>query len=74
MKRRFLAVLMSVLLVATLLPVTAMAEGKVAQDADGTQYDTVQQAIDAIEGTGEVTLLKRIPPRASGLKPGRISP
>ena len=48
MKRRFLAVLMSVLLVATLLPVTAMAEGKVAQDADGTQYDTVQQAIDAI--------------------------
>ena len=57
MKKLF-AVCLSLCLAVALFAVPAFAEGEVAQVEDGVAYSTLQAAIDAVQTSGMVTLLK----------------
>ena len=61
MKKRLLTVLLAVCLVLALGTVTAMADDAVAS-VGGTEYSTLQEAIDAAEkaGGGTITLLRSV--------------
>ena len=61
MKKRLLTVLLAVCLVLALGTVTAMADDAVAS-VGGTEYSTLQGAIDAAEkaGSGTITLLRSV--------------
>lgn len=56
--KKFFAVCLSLCLAIALCAVPAFADGDVAQVEDGSTYPTLQQAIDAVSGSGKVTLLK----------------
>ena len=57
MKKRVLAILLALAMVAALLPVAALAEGKVAA-VGGQEYTTLQDAFKALESSGgTITLL-----------------
>ena len=57
MKKLF-AVCLSLCLAVALFAVPAFAEGEVAQVEGGAAYSTLQAAIDAVQTSGKVTLLK----------------
>ena len=57
MKKSILALLLAVLMVASLLPAAAMADGKVAE-VNGEQYDTLAEAISQATERDTVYLLK----------------
>ena len=59
MKKSILALLLAVLMVASLLPATAMADGKVAE-VNGEQYDTLAEAIANVGDGGTITVLRDI--------------
>lgn len=56
--KKFFAVCLSLCLAIALCAVPAFADGDVAQGEGGKTYPTLQQAIDAMSGSGKVTLLK----------------
>lgn len=56
--KKFFAVCLSLCLAIALCAVPAFADGDVAQVEGGKTYPTLQQAIDAVSGSGKVTLLK----------------
>lgn len=56
--KKFFAVCLSLCLAIALCAVPAFADGDVAQVEGGKTYPTLQQAIDAVSGSGKVKLLK----------------
>lgn len=56
--KKFFAVCLSLCLAIALCAAPAFADGDVAQVEDGNTYSTLQAAIDAVSGSGKVTLLK----------------
>ena len=59
MKKSILALLLAVLMVASLLPATALADGKVAE-VNGEQYDTLAEAITKANAGDTVYLLQNL--------------
>ena len=61
MKRKFLSILLTLAMVLTLLPVSAMAEGETAVAAVAkvgeTEYATLAEAVNAVQDGETVTLL-----------------
>ena len=57
MKKSILALLLAVLMVASLLPAAALADGTVAE-VDGTEYSSLQQAVNAAAESGKSVELK----------------
>lgn len=45
MKKSILALLLAVLMVASLLPAAALADGEMVAEVNGKQYDTLAEAI-----------------------------
>ena len=60
MKRKLLSVLLMLAMALALLSVSAMAEGEEVAQVDGTEYTTLQAAIDAASSGATVTLLANI--------------
>ena len=61
MKRRILPIIMVICIIMTMLPAAALAaEGENVAAIGDTEYATLQEAIDAVESEGTITLLTDI--------------
>ena len=58
MKKSILALLLAVLMVASLLPAAALADGEMVAEVNGKQYDTLAEAISQATERDTVYLLK----------------
>lgn len=60
MKKSILALLLAVLMVASLLPAAALADGEMVAEVNGEQYDTLAEAITKANAGDTVYLLQNL--------------
>ena len=60
MKKSILALLLAVLMVASLLPATALAEGEAVAKIGEQEYTTLTKAVEEVEDGQTITLLKNV--------------